>query len=147
MKNLIVLTTFLFANTLFGQGDQDSILNENSHPLMFVENMPHYPSCANKNPLLQDKCTRNTIYMHIRNNYKVPDEAKELGLEGTTYVQFIVNKQGKITDIKVSKSSSHEILDNAAKLACKNLPDFIPGIHLGSPVGIIYTLPVKVKFN
>jgi len=79
--------------------------------------------------------------------YKRPKKARNEQLEGTTYVRFVVNKLGKVTNVQILRSSSHKILDKAALIAVKEIPDFIPATHEGKPVSIMYTIPVKVDYK
>ncbi|WP_353777033.1 energy transducer TonB [Winogradskyella sp. 3972H.M.0a.05] len=59
------------------------------------------------------------------------------------YVQFEINKTGLVNVIKVR--APHPKLEKEAKRVIKLLPQFIPGRHIGTPVKVIYNLPIKFK--
>ena len=72
-------------------------------------------SCgAEANKMLIKKCDQTSLINWIASNLEYPMIAQEQGLEGKALIQFVVNKQGKVINISVKKSSGHEILDKAA---------------------------------
>lgn len=73
-----------------------------------------------------------------------PEEAKKAGVEGIVYVQVLVDKQGKVTKVKVAKSDS-KVLEKAAVDAAKQWT-FSPGLSKEKkPVAVWVTLPFKFK--
>ena len=65
------------------------------------------------------------------------------GETGFVVVQFVVNKNGSLSNFKVVKSMSPEH-DQEAMRVCKMLPNFNPGRdENGNPVNVRYTLPVR----
>ena len=80
----------------------------------------------------------------LQKNIKYPAEAKEKGMEGRVIVQFVVNKDGSITDAKIVKSVSPE-LDAEALRVVKAMPKWTPGEQRGEKVRVQFTLPVQFK--
>ena len=80
----------------------------------------------------------------LQKNIKYPAEAKEKGTEGRVIVQFVVNKDGSITDAKIVKSVSPE-LDAEALRVVKAMPKWTPGEQRGEKVRVQFTLPVQFK--
>ena len=62
-----------------------------------------------------------------------PRLAKQAGLEGTVYVQTLVDKEGNVREARVQRSSGTASLDDAAVKAAKDCK-FKPGIQNGQPV-------------
>lgn len=120
---------------------------ETDKPLFWVKNMPYYEACSSLGGKERSACTKAIISQEVQDAYVVPNEAKVLGLQGTTYVKFVVNKFGKVVLVKVVKSSGYDILDQAAIHAVENLPDFNPGFLDGVPVAVLYTIPIKIDFQ
>ena len=87
------------------------------------------------------KCFNKFIRNHVQNNFKYPKEAREIGIEGTVYVRFKINKKGKIEDIKGYRVSP--ILIEAAEKIFKNLPKIKPGLLNGEPKITTFMIPVK----
>ena len=63
-------------------------------------------------------------------------------IEGNVLVEFVVEKDGSITQIKI-KNSVYPDLDEEAIRVLKNSPKWIPGENLGKKVRVSYTLPIK----
>lgn len=72
-----------------------------------------------------------------------PEEAKEAGIEGRVFVQFVVDENGAPQDLQVTRSA-HELLDRAALDAVEQL-EFEPGKQRGKAVKVQMSLPVTFK--
>ena len=83
----------------------------------------------------------------LQSEIKYPKECMEQKQEGRTMVNFVVNKKGKLTKIKVLKSSGYKLLDKEAIRAVKQMPKWIPGEHEGKVVNVQMTLPVSFKLR
>lgn len=66
--------------------------------------------------------------------------------QGRVIVRFVVDKTGKVGEVKVVRSVE-ENLDKEAVRLCKSLPDFTPGRQNGQAVSVWYTLPVTFKLR
>ena len=76
----------------------------------------------------------------LAEHIQYPELAREAGIEGRVFVQFIVDEEGNVTDPTVNRSV-HESLDATALAAVKKL-DCEPGRQQGEPVNVEMTLPV-----
>ena len=127
-----------------GDGD-DGYIDETIH--MRVEIMPHFDQCEDVvNPAQQEQCTNMEIIRSISKTAKYPRQLRGTGIEGTVYLSFVVNKKGKVSDVKVERGV-HKTLDKEAVRAVEALPDFIPGIQQGKPAKVIYNIPVRFKLQ
>ena len=84
----------------------------------------------------------------IRNNTIYPELAKEMALEGTVYVTFIVNEKGEVVDTKILKGVGGGCSEEASRVVNK-LPKFKkPGRNeMGKPVKTIMNLPIVFKLK
>ena len=82
----------------------------------------------------------------LSKNIRYPKKARENGTQGRVVVQFVVDKDGSIDDIKIVKSVSRE-LNNEAKRVVKRMPKFKPGTIGGEPVRVRYTMPIMFRLN
>lgn len=84
----------------------------------------------------------------IRNNTLYPELAKEMALEGTVYVTFIVNEKGEVVDTKILKGVGGGCSEEASRVVNK-LPKFKkPGRNeMGKPVKTIMNLPIVFKLK
>ena len=80
----------------------------------------------------------------LKKNIVYPKLAKENGIQGKVFVQFIVWKDGTIRDVKVIKGV-HETLDNEAIRIVQMMPKWKPAEHRGKVVNARFTLPVRFK--
>jgi TonB family protein len=69
----------------------------------------------------------------IQTNVVYPETSREMGEQGTVYVQFVVNADGSISDVVVLKGVS-ELLDAEAVRLIKLMPNWTPGMQNGTPV-------------
>ena len=77
-------------------------------------------------------------------NVKYPKEAAKRKIQGRVIVDFVVNRDGSITDANVVKSV-HYLLDEEALRVVKTMPKWNPGILDGKPVRVKYSLPINFK--
>ena len=75
-----------------------------------------------------------------------PESMKESGETGRVMVQFIVNKDGSVSDAKVLKSSN-DGFNEAALEAIKDMPDWEPGKKDGETVAVEFVMPIVFKLN
>ena len=81
---------------------------------------------------------------HVSKNIKYPANAYLKGIEGTVYVQFVVEKDGSITNVKVKKGVNEE-LDKEAIRVISTMPRWKPGKRNGIIVRTRHEHPVKFK--
>lgn len=81
------------------------------------------------------------FYEFIGQNFTVP-EVKNL--EGKVIVEFIVEKDGSLSEIKTIQDIGHGTGDEAVRVL-KNSPKWNPGEQDGKPVRVLYTLPISIK--
>jgi len=75
-----------------------------------------------------------------------PDEVKDAEIEGSVFVQFVVDKQGRIGNVEIVRSSMNELLDDAAYSHISNMPEWTKaGRHNGEYVNVKYTVPFQFK--
>ncbi len=67
---------------------------------------------------------------------------KQIDMEGTVYVRFLVGKDGKVKDVEVAKSP-HPCFDKAVLNYFEKMPAWKPGMHRGQPVNVRYVAPIK----
>ena len=81
----------------------------------------------------------------IAENVKYPEGLKDF--DGTAYVKIIVDKNGKVTNPSILKSSGNELADKEALRVIGMLPDFIPGKKDGQPADVPISIPIKFAAN
>ena len=61
--------------------------------------------------------------------------------------QFVIEKDGSITDVEAVRSGGDPSLDKEAVRVIKAMPNFIPGKHKGKPVRVRFTMPITFKLQ
>lgn len=95
-----------------------------------VEVKPEFPGGMNK------------FYEFVRKEYKTPDVDRDL--KGNVIVEFVVEKDGSLTDIKVLRDIGYGTGAEAIR-TLKKSKKWNPGIQNGVPVRVRYTLPIAVN--
>ncbi len=99
-----------------------------------VEQMPEFPGGMGE-------CMK-----WLQANIKYPKETKEKGEHGRVIVQFVVEKDGSITGVKVVRSISLALDAEAIRVASA-MPKWKPGMQRGKVVKVKYTLPVMFSLE
>jgi len=114
-------------------------------PFDHVEEIPLFEACKKVSLLSQKKCFKKEINKHILNNLKYPEEAHRKSIQGRVLVQFVIDKDGKTTDLNIRTPYQGELLREEAKRIISTLPNFIPGKHHGKVVKVKYGVPISFK--
>lgn len=81
------------------------------------------------------------FYQYVADNIKYPQEARKNHIEGRVYVQFVVNSEGKISDVVAVKGIGSGCDEEAVRIVSQ-APDWNPGKQRGKPVSVRMVLPI-----
>ena len=107
---------------------------EDSKVFDVVEQMPSFPG------------GQAALMQWLASNMSYPVIAAENGVQGRVIVQFVVEKDGSVSDVQVVKSVDPS-LDKEAKRVVSAMPRWIPGKQNGAAVRVKYTVPVTFKLQ
>ena len=99
-----------------------------------VEQMPQFPG------------GEAAMMKYLSQNIQYPPSAAKNNVEGRVILQFVVEKDGQIGEVKIVRSVDPE-LDAEAVRVIKTMPNFIPGRQDGKPVAVWYTIPISFKLQ
>lgn len=99
-----------------------------------VEEMPEYPGGI------------KAFVNYLKRKLVYPPQAKKENLEGVVAVQFVVEKDGRITSPTIVRSLRAD-MDSAALTAIRNMPNWIPAREHGMRVRCKYSVPVQFKIE
>jgi protein TonB len=85
-------------------------------------------------------------YTLIGRKLKYPYAAQRTGVEGTVFVTFVINKEGKVTNVSVLKGISEEC-DKEAMRVINLLDQWTPGSQNHRPVNVRMTIPIKFQLE
>lgn len=126
----------------------EKVDHSNVENMGLKEQLPRYPSCENSGlsgKELRD-CSNKALLQYVYTNVKYPKEARKNGLSGTVIIEFIVEKDGSITEQKTLRGISFA-LENEVKRLIDEMPVWIPGYQAGEAVRVKFTLPVIFKLE
>lgn len=86
------------------------------------------------------------FYKYVGDNMEYPSQARRMGIEGRVYVQFVVDKDGTITEVKAVKGIGAGC-DEEAEKVLRQAPKFKPGKQRGRPVKVRMVLPIIFKLS
>jgi protein TonB len=95
-----------------------------------VEAMPEFPGGMGK------------LMAYLGNNIKYPPLARESGIQGRVFINFVVEPDGKISNVKVLRGIGGGCDEEAIRVV-EAMPKWKPGMQRGKPVRVSYNLPVK----
>jgi len=95
-----------------------------------VENMPTFPG------------GEEALFKFLGKSTKYPPMAVDAGITGTVYVNFVVDKDGKVKNAKVVRGI-HSACDKEALRVVNSMPKWTAGRQRGKPVKVSYNLPIK----
>jgi TonB family protein len=114
-----------------GAGAASATKNAQDSIYRVVEAMPEFPGGD------------VALLKRISETIQYPEEAKAQKIEGRVFVICVITKEGKITDVKVTKSA-HPLLDAEAIRCVKALTEsWTPGTEKGKPVNVYYSIPIR----
>ena len=85
---------------------------------------------------------QKALLTYISKNTKYPEIAKENNIKGTVFVQFVIGKTGKVSDVKPARKVD-TYLDKEAVRVVKSMPAWKPGKQRGKAVRVQYIVPIK----
>ncbi len=131
-----------------GVHKNDEIISEsNTKPKIEKDfKFPLFANCDHLNTEEEKKaCADQKLLQYVYKNIKYPQEARENGVQGSALVEFYIEVDGSITEIKVIKGICKSIADEVERV-CKTMPNWYrPGEEEGVQKRTKFTLPVKFR--
>ncbi|HYK75610.1 MAG TPA: energy transducer TonB [Daejeonella sp.] len=116
-----------------GEAPKEAAVTEDENTVFTsVEVSPEFPGGIKK------------FYDYLQKNYRYPPMAREQGVSGKVIMQFVVERDGSLTDIKVVRDLGLGTGEEAIRLL-KSMPKWKPGVQNGRNVRVAYTLPISLN--
>jgi len=112
----------------------EEIVEEEPVPLYSLEKWPEFPG------------GESAMMKFLNTNLKYTPSAREINLEGTVYVFFLIWKDGSIRNIEIKRGVGAG-LDEEVVRVIGLMPKWTPGTKIGRNVSVINNLQVKFKIN
>lgn len=114
-------------------------------PFAVIEDVPIFPGCEQVSKDERRNCFQTQINKHIKRNFRYPEIAQEMGIQGRVFVNFIIGKDGSIKDIKMRGPDKN--LEKEAKRIISKLPKMTPGKQRGRPVRVPFSIPIIFRLQ
>lgn len=117
----------------YGYGDEygDEYSGE-AEIFAVVEEMPRFPG--------------GNVQKWISQHIKYPMIAQENNIQGKVFVQFVIEKDGSVTNVKVARSADPS-LDSEAIRVISSMPKWTPGKQRKKPVRVSFTVPINFQLQ
>lgn len=86
------------------------------------------------------------FYKYVGEKVKYPAQARRMGIEGRVFVEFVIGKDGTLSDVKAIKGIGAGCDEEAVRIV-QSAPAWNPGKQRGKPVKQRYTLPIIFKLG
>lgn len=133
-----------------------ALANQQDAPLFFADRAPKstskvdgvisYYDCEQKPTFLGSSDPRKFLEQWVYQYLKYPSDAVHDGIQGRVMVEFVINKDGKISDVRVVKGVSESLDAEAVKVVAAS-PKWKPGKMNGEKVRCSITIPVEFRLE
>lgn len=141
-------TETAFGATDFDKGTDDvTVVREIKNEVVVEEKKPEPEkifTAVEENPKFPGGDAE--MYKFLSKNVRYPEMAAQNDIQGKVYVQFVVEKNGAISDVKVLRGRDQD-LDKEAVRVVKSMPNWIPGKMNGQAVRVYYTIPINFQLK
>ena len=114
-------------------------------PFAVIEDVPIFPGCEKVAKSERRNCFQEQMNKHIRKNFRYPEIAQEMGIQGRVYVNFIISKDGSISNIRMRGPDKN--LEAEAQRIISKLPQMTPGKQRGRPVRVPFSIPITFRLQ
>tara|TARA_R110002050_G_scaffold196426_2_gene331396 strand:+ start:105023 stop:107677 length:2655 start_codon:yes stop_codon:yes gene_type:complete len=146
-KSVRVPFSIPIAFKLHGNTEDDakgSIINQDlDMPFAVVDEAPIFPGC--EDAVDKRACFQEHLYKHISKNFRYPEAAQELGMQGKVNTMFTIGKDGSINNLRLRGPS--KLLEEEAKRILSLLPNMSPGKQKGKEVNVPFSVPITFKLQ
>ncbi|MFH4967253.1 energy transducer TonB [Gaetbulibacter sp. M240] len=121
----------------------EKIEEEVDVPFAVIERVPIFPGCEGLTNAQAKACFQEKMMAHVSKNFRYPETALEMQIQGRVSVMFTIDSKGYATNIK--SRGPDKVLETEAVRIIRALPQMKPGMQRGRPVNVSYALPVMFR--
>lgn len=142
MKKIILIIGITLAHFQFSNAQETKTIpssaqeknEEDDIIFLIVEDMPSYPGGMEE------------MTKYLQKNLKYPEVYQKNGITGTVIVNFVIETDGSVSNVKVLRGIGTE-MDEEAKRVVEAMPKWTPGKQRGEAVRVSYNLPIRYQLN
>ena len=114
-------------------------------PFAIIEDVPLFPGCERVKKSERRKCFQEKLDKHVLKNFRYPEIAQEMGVQGRVFVTFVIDRDGTITGIR-TRGPDKNLEKEAARIIGK-LPNMTPGKQRGRAVRVPFSYPINFRLQ
>ena len=117
-------------------------------PFAVIEDVPIFPGCESekgKGAKAMRDCFQSKMQKHIAKNFRYPEIAQEMGVQGRVNIMFVIQKDGSIGGVRM-RGPDKNLEKEAARIIAK-LPKMTPGKQRGRAVRVPFSIPITFKLQ
>ena len=134
MKKFIIMALMAVFGLTTVSAQKTVVAKKKKKVFDVVEQMPEYPG------------GQAALFEYLSKNIKYPADNEKKKVEGKVFVTFVVDSDGKITDVSLLKKVFPS-LDAEAIRVISAMPNWIPGRQKGQAVRVKYTVPIMFRLK
>ena len=134
MKKFIIMAIMAVFGLTTVSAQKTVVAKKNQKVFDVVEQMPEYPG------------GQAALFEYLSKNIKYPADAEKKKVEGKVFVTFVVDTDGKITEVSLLRKVFPS-LDAEAIRVISAMPNWIPGKQKGQAVRVKYTVPIMFRLK
>lgn len=135
LTGMVLLWSICFSLDGFGQNEfEDKSEKEEPEIFTIVEQMPEFPG------------GESALTNFIQQQMIYPHEAKDKDIQGVVVLNFVVEKDGRLSNIEILRDIGSGCGNEAVRIV-EQMPNWSAGQHRGQPVLVAFKLPVRFKLK
>jgi TonB family protein len=116
-----------------------------------VEESPRFPGCEDiLEKQERQECAQKKMLEYLYTNIKYPESARKAGVEGMVVIQFVIEKDGSVSNTKVLRDIGEGCGEEGMRVMNMMNSEgirWIPGIQKGEAVRVQFALPISFKLD
>lgn len=112
-------------------------------PFGQIDEVPVFPGCEGETD--KRACFQKMIQKHISKNFRYPQKAQELGIQGRVNTMFVIEEDGSIQNIRMRGPDS--LLENEVERIIRRLPKMTAGKQDGETVRVPFSIPISFRLE
>lgn len=125
--------------------DVEEVEEEVEVPFAAIEDVPVFPGCEGLPKNKMKDCFQQKVQAHVKKNFRYPQTALEMGIQGRVSVVFVIDSKGYTTNVR--SRGPDKILEKEAERIIGLLPKMTPGKQRGKSVKVSYAVPIFFKLQ
>ena len=141
-KTALIFSLLIFINCTSKTSSVKEYLDQNPEGTVIA---PIYPGCEDYQIQEYGDCLQDKIIEHISKTFTYPEIAQEMGIQGTVFVSFTIDRAGDI--VEITTRGPDQNLEKEANRIISKLPKMTAGKDKYGAVSVPFSIPIGFKLE